>query len=253
MPKSGREPNLRRMIHPEIKVLPTPAAVAVEGTERFINAVGEAIALRGRFSVALSGGHTPEAMFQLLASEPHRSRIDWAMVEIFFGDERCVAPDSDQSNYRMANEVLLKKVPIPGDNVYRIRGEIDPNEAAIEYGQMLKEKFGDGGLDLVMLGMGPDGHTASLFPGTPALHENKHRCVANYVEKMKSWRVTMTAPFINRSRTVMFLVVGADKAVRVAEVLEGPRDPDRLPSQLIQPADGNLIWLLDAAAAGMRE
>jgi len=239
------------MTHHEIKVLPTPAAVATEGAERFVNAAVEAIALRGRFSVALSGGHTPEAMFELLASEPYRARIDWAMVEIFFGDERCVPPDSDQSNYRMANESLLKKVPIPGDNVYRIRGEINPNEAATEYGRMLEEKFGEGGLDLVMLGMGPDGHTASLFPGTAAVHEAKHRCIANYVEKMKSWRVTLSAPFINRSKMVMFLVVGADKAARVAEVLEGPHDADRLPSQLIQPTTGSLIWLLDVAAAEM--
>jgi 6-phosphogluconolactonase len=241
------------MFHPEIKVLPDPAAVAAEGAERFVRAVTKSIADHGRFSVALSGGHTPEAMFKLLASEPYKGRVDWAMVEIFFGDERCVPPDSDQSNYRMANESLLKKVPIPGDNIYRIRGEIDPNEAATEYGQILQEKFGEGGLDLVMLGMGPDGHTASLFPGTAAVRETKHRCVANYVEKMKSWRVTLTAPFINRSKDVMFLVVGADKAAKVSEILEGPPNPDLLPSQMIQPVNGSVVWLMDAAAAGMTD
>lgn len=236
---------------PEIKVVPNPAALAAEGAERFVTAAQEAIAGRGRFAVALSGGHTPEAMFRLLAQEPYRSQVQWEKVQIFFGDERCVPPDSDQSNYHMARETLLRHVPIPGDNVYRIRGEIDPNEAAIEYGQMLKEKFGDGGLDLVLLGMGPDGHTASLFPETEALHEAKHRSVANFVPKLNAWRVTLSAPFINRARRVMFLVAGADKAQRVAEVLEGPRDPLRLPSQLIQPVSGELAWILDAQAARM--
>lgn len=239
------------MTIPEIQVVPDLEAQAIEGARRFVIAASESIEDHGRFFVALSGGNTPRPLYELLAQEPYRSQVDWAMVEIFFGDERCVPPDSDQSNYRMARLAMLSKLPIPGDNIYRIRGEIDPNEAAIEYGQMLKEKFGGGGLDLIHLGMGPDGHTASLFPGTAAVHELKHRCVANYVEKLKSWRVTMTAPFINRARAVMFIVSGADKAQRVAEVLEGPRDPDRLPAQLIQPAAGSLTWLLDVAAAEM--
>lgn len=239
------------MTSPEIKVLPTPDALASEGAERFANLATEAIEQRGRFSVALSGGHTPEKMFQLLAQDPYRSRVPWEKVEIFFGDERCVPPDSVESNYRTANESLLRKVPIPGDNVYRMRGEIDPNAAAIEYGQLLKEKFGVGGLDLIFLGMGPDGHTASLFPGTEALKEARHRCVANYVPKLSAWRITMTAPFINRAGTVLFLVGGADKAQRVSEVLEGPADTERLPSQLIRPQPGMLVWLLDAGAAGM--
>jgi 6-phosphogluconolactonase len=177
--------------------------------------------------------------------------VAWEKVEIFFGDERCVSPESSESNYRMASESLLRTVPVPGDNVYRIRGEIDPNAAAIEYGQMLKEKFADGGLDLIYLGMGPDGHTASLFPGTEALRETKHRCVANFVPKLNTWRVTMSAPFINRAQNVIFLVGGADKAERVAEVLEGPPDPQRLPSQMIRPIEGKLTWILDAGAAGM--
>lgn len=242
---------LRAMTTPEIKVVPDPAALAAEGAERFVSAAGQAIAEQGKFCVALSGGRTPEAMFELLASDPYRSRVEWEKVQIFFGDERCVPPDSDQSNYHTAREALLRHVPIPGDNIYRIRGEIDPNQAAIEYGRMLKEKFGEGGLDLAFLGMGPDGHTASLFPGTDALQETKHRAVANFVPKFNAWRVTMSAPFINRARRVVFLVAGADKAERVSEVLEGPRDTDRLPSQLIRPTDGQLTWILDAQAAGM--
>lgn len=239
------------MIHPEIKVLPDPAALAVEAAERFTQMAEQSIQQHGRFTVALSGGHTPEKMFQLLAQEPYRSRVQWEKVEILFSDERCVSPDASDSNFRMANESLIKKVPVPGDNIYRMRGEIDPNEAAVEYGQMLKEKFGDGGLDLILLGMGPDGHTASLFPGTQALSETKHRCVANFVPKFNAWRITLTAPFINRGATVMFLVTGKDKADPVSQVLEGTGAPERLPSQLIRPEPGNLVWLLDAEAAGM--
>jgi 6-phosphogluconolactonase len=215
----------------------------------------ESIADRGRFSVALSGGSTPEAMYKLLTAEPFKSRVDWARVEAFFGDERCVPPDHAESNYRMAKESFLSKVPIPGDNVYRMRGEEpDHNLAAKEYGEMLQEKFGDLGLDLCMLGMGDDGHTASLFPHTEALNEKKHRVVAHFVEKSttgQSWRITLTAPFINQCRDVLVLVTGGKKAARVAEVLEGPRDPQRLPIQLIEPVSGRYTWMMDVAAASM--
>jgi 6-phosphogluconolactonase len=153
----------------------------------------------------------------------------------------------------MANDALLSKVPLAKEHIHRMRGEIEPEAAAKEYGELLKEKFGDGGLDLVLLGMGDDGHTASLFPGTAALHEMKHRCVANHVEKLNTWRITMTAPFINRAAAVLILLAGKDKAARLHEVLEGPRDPDRLPIQMIQPEMGTLTWLLDAGAAGMHE
>ena len=245
-----------RMLKPEIKVLPDPSAVAAQGAERFVRAANEAIDLSDRFTVALSGGSTPKAMHALLAAEPLRSLVDWTKVQLFFGDERCVPPDHPDSNYRMARETLLSKVPIPGDNVYRMRGEIEPNDAAREYGQMLKEKFADGGLDLVLLGMGEDGHTLSLFPGTAAVNETHHRCVANYAEHSttgKSWRITLTAPLVNRSQEVVFLVTGANKLSALSQVLEGPRDPQRLPAQLIEPASERLTWLIDAAAAGMRE
>jgi 6-phosphogluconolactonase len=173
---------------------------------------------------------------------------------LFFGDERCVPPDDKDSNYRMAHETLISKVPIPLDNVYRMRGEIDANEAAKEYGLMLKERFGDGGLDLVLLGMGDDGHTLSIFPGQPAIDEKEHRVVGYFAENSstgKSWRITMTAPFVNKSRNIIVMLAGASKAARLKEVLEGPRDPHRLPIQLIQPVDGKMTWLIDVAAAGM--
>jgi 6-phosphogluconolactonase len=239
------------MTQREIKVLPDPAAVAAEAAERVVRAADEAIALAGRFSFVLAGGSTPKALYELLAGDDFRNRIDWPNVEIYFGDERTVPPDHKDSNYGMARVAMLSKLPIPQANVHRMRGEIDPEEAAKEYGLLLKEKFGDGGPDLVLLGMGDDGHTASLFPGTSALSETKHRAFANPVPQLNTTRLTMAAPFINRAREVIVTVTGANKASRLAEVLEGPRDPERLPVQLIQPTSGKLTWLIDTAAAGM--
>jgi 6-phosphogluconolactonase len=237
----------------EIKVSPDVQELVIEAAERIIAAAERAVREKQSFSIALSGGHTPQGLFELLASKAFRPRIEWEKVSIFFGDERCVGPDSPDSNFRMANLAMLSKVPIPANQIHRMRGEIDPQEAAKEYGELLKAKFGDGGLDVILLGMGDDGHTASLFPHSAALQERKHRCVANYVDKFKAWRVTMTAPFINRAAAVIILAAGKDKSARVHEVLEGPRDTERLPIQLIQPEAGTLTWLLDAAAAGMEE
>jgi 6-phosphogluconolactonase len=240
---------------PEIKVLSDPAEVAAAAAERVLELSESAIELSGRFSVALSGGSTPKALYQLLATNDYAPHLDWPSIDVFFSDERCVPPDHGESNYRMAREALLSKVTIPGDNVYRMHGESpDPNEAAKEYGETLKEKFGDtGGIDLVLLGMGADGHTASLFPNTEALKEQKHRCVANHVPQLNTWRLTLSAPFINRAANVIVLVTGAEKAARIVEVLEGEPDPQRLPIQLITPTHGRMTWLLDAAAAGMGE
>jgi 6-phosphogluconolactonase len=239
----------------EIKVVPDAKGVAAEAAERLTAAAERAIAERGRFSIALSGGSTPKALYALLTAEPYRSRIDWSKVHVLFGDERAVPPDHKDSNFKMAEEALLSKVPIPKGQVYRMKGELGDkaDQAAKEYGQMLKEKFGDGGIDLILLGMGDDGHTASLFPNTEALRETKHRCVANFVPKLKTWRITLSAPFINQSKRVLILLAGAEKAQRLQEVLEGPRDPDRLPIQRIEPKNGQLVWMVDAGAAGMQE
>jgi 6-phosphogluconolactonase len=240
---------------PEIAVLPDAAAIAREAADRIVAAADEARRMGARFSLALSGGSTPKVLYELLAAEPYRSQIDWAAVQIFFGDERCVPPDHSESNYRMAQQSLLSRVPIPLDNIYRMHGEIEPRQAADEYDQILDEKFGDiGGIDLVLLGLGEDGHTASLFPGTPALREQQRKAVAQYVEKSttgKSWRITLTPQFLNRSRHVLFLVAGVAKATVMQQVLEGPRDPDRLPAQLIDPEKTQVTWLLDVAAAAM--
>jgi 6-phosphogluconolactonase len=243
----------------DIRVYPDPPAVARAAADTIVNNARDAKSAGRPFSLVLSGGSTPKLLYEFLAAEPYCSQIDWPNVEIYFGDERAVPPDHADSNFRMASEALLSRVPLKPENVHRMRGEIDPNEAAIEYGRMLKARFGDGGVgggggpDVTLLGMGDDGHTASLFPHTPAIHETRHRCVAQFVEKSstgRSWRITLTAPFLNRSACVLALVTGAGKAARLREILHGPRDPERLPIQLIQPTPGRMQWLLDTAAAG---
>jgi len=232
-----------------IKVVPDPAAVATAAAKRIVDLAEDAIATRGSFSIALSGGSTPKNLFQLLAAEPYSKRIDWKNWKIYFGDERCVPPTHPDSNFRMAGESLIDKVAIPPDHIHRMKGEIDPNQAATEYGRLLKEHFADGGLDIILLGMGDDGHTASLFPKTAALNEAHHRCVANFVEKLGVWRITMTAPFINRARQIIVMATGATKADRLHQVLDGPPDTQNLPIQLIDPPNGQALWLLDAPAA----
>jgi 6-phosphogluconolactonase len=239
-------------MNPDIRIYPDAQAIARAAAELIAESAGTAINAKGIFSLVLSGGSTPKLLYALLAQEPFRSQIDWKSVEIYFGDERTVPPDHADSNYRMANDALLSHVPIKPENIHRMRGEIDPNEAAIEYGRLLKTKFGEGGPDLTFLGMGDDGHTASLFPHTPLLNETHHRCAAQFVEKSTTgatWRITLTAPFIKRSQTVAMLITGASKAARLDEVLHGPRDPMRLPVQLIAPTSGALIWMVDEAAA----
>lgn len=238
----------------EIKVLPDVAAIAREAADRIVVAAAEAIVLKESFSLALAGGSTPKVLYELLGSEPYKSKIDWIHTEIFFGDERGVPPDHPDSNYAMARRTLLSAVPIPGDNVYRMKGELDAPEAAKAYGLMLKEKFGDGGVDLALLGLGDDAHTASLFPGSPAISEREHRVVGQFVQNSTtgpSWRITMTAPFLNRSRAVLFMVAGENKSEAVRQVLEGPYEPERYPAQLIDSDKTRVIWLLDPGAAGM--
>jgi len=222
----------------------------------FVRCAREAVAARGRFAVALSGGSTPQRLYQLLAAEPLRDRVDWGRVEIFWGDERCVPPDHPESNYRMAREAMLAQLPIPDEHIHRLEAErADHNGAARDYEATIGRVFGVSAgseppaFDVILLGMGPDGHTASLFPHTKALEETTRWVVANFVPKLDTERLTLTRPILNRAREVLFLVAGADKAEPLAEVLTGPSDPVRLPSQSIQPA-GRLVWYVDRAAAG---
>jgi 6-phosphogluconolactonase len=263
----------------EIKVYPDPTSLARAAAEHFVTRASEAVAARGLFTVALSGGSTPRPTYALLASADNADagrrrpgsgrqhprefapRVDWPRVHVFWGDERCVPPDHTDSNYRMAREALLDKVPIPAQNVHRIQGELPPDQAAAAYRAELEPFLGaGGGFDLILLGMGADGHTASLFPGTAAIHERKERVVAHHVrrqgrrpDKLGTWRITLTPAVINTAAHVIFLVSGAGKAERLREVLKGPYQPDVLPAQVVSPTGGQLLWLVDAGAAAHLE
>lgn len=225
----------------------------VSGSADFIAEVAaRAIAERGRCVIALSGGGTPKPIYARLATADYRNRIAWEKVHVFFGDERCVPPDDVRSNYRMVREAWLEHSCIPPENIHRIRGEDEPARAALRYEQDLAGLYRSvrfPAIDLILLGMGDDGHTASLFPGTAALRETARWVVAQYVEVMTTWRVTFTVPLINAARQVAFLAEGASKAQMLWNVLEGSYQPDVWPSQLVQPAGGELHWLVDAAAA----
>ena len=225
----------------------------VDGTAAFIAGLAaESIAARGRFTIALAGGGTPRPIYARLAAADHAARIDWGKVYVFFSDERCVPPDDAASNYRMAREALLDHVSLPPGNVHRMRGEDDPTLAATAYEQELCALFDASAapaFDLICLGMGDDGHTASLFPGTAALEESTRWVVAQHVEALLSWRLTLTPALINAARHVAFLVEGAGKSETLWRVLEGPYQPDVLPAQLIQPISGQTHWFVEAAAA----
>jgi 6-phosphogluconolactonase len=242
----------------QIKRLDTPDSVAEAAAELFQTAAERAIEARGVFSVALSGGSTPRGLYSRLASQPYGLALPWDDIHIFWVDERSVPPEHPESNYRLAFQYLLARMPVPLENIHRIKAELGTQAAANDYEDVVRGFFhlpaeaSEGGelgtFDLVYLGMGEDGHTASLFPGTPALQEKKRWVAANHVERLDSWRITLTAPAINQARQVVFLVTGDTKRMRVREVLQGPNQPDELPAQLIQPAIGELIWLVDDQA-----
>jgi 6-phosphogluconolactonase len=222
-------------------------AMMQAAAERIVVLAREAIAARGRFLFVLSGGTTPQALYQLLASPSYAAQIDWPQVHVFWGDERCVPPDHAESNYKMAREALLDHVPVPPANVHRIRGEDEPTVAAANYEDELRHCLGDDAFDLVLLGMGSDGHTASLFPGTAAAREASRWVVATTGPQGKGQRITLTPVVLDASAEVTFLVTGADKAQRLKQVLEHkPADP--VPAQSIRPR-GVLRWMIDEAAA----
>lgn len=236
----------------DIRIFETAEEVARAAADYFAEIAVSSISAEGRFSVALAGGSTPRRTYQLLATEEYRNRLPWSQVHIFFGDERSVPATHADSNYRMAEEAMIPLLPIPAPNVHRMVGEGDAVANASLYEGELQTFF-DGAtwprFNLVLLGMGDDGHTASLFPGTEALSEARAWVVANWVEKLKTYRITLTAPAINHAANIIFLVAGAGKAERLPEVLRGAHNPLLLPSQLIQPVAGSLVWLVDKAAA----
>ncbi|HUN83287.1 MAG TPA: 6-phosphogluconolactonase [Terracidiphilus sp.] len=242
----------------EYSVMPDASALAARAAEEFTQAAEKAVAERGRARIAISGGSTPKATFALLAdaSKPWRTRMPWERLEIFWVDERCVPPDHPDSNYRMTREALLDHVPLKPEQVHRMEGEAEPAAGAARYESLLRDTFRLEGaesprFDLIQLGMGPDGHTASLFPHTEALSEMAHLVTANQVVNKDAWRITLTWPVINNGSSIFFLIGGADKAGVVHEVFMGPNDPERLPSQLIWPSSGILTVILDKAAAAL--
>lgn len=228
-------------------------ALYVRSAEEITHFAGEAICTHGEFTLCLSGGSTPAATYELLATRFQLS-VDWKEVQFFWGDERCVPPDDPASNYGMANRTMLSRLALRPDQVHRIRGEEPPEQAARAYEEDLRKRFGlmEGEFpqfSLVLLGLGENSHTASLFPGSPAIHETERMAVAVEVDAPERHRVSLTAPVFNSAARVMFMAAGENKAQAVRNILQGPRDPEKFPAQLIAPSNGELVWLLDKAAA----
>jgi 6-phosphogluconolactonase len=251
---SARQTRLNQVIH----VISGEGEFYAYAAKLFVDRARGAIEARGRFTVALSGGSTPKGIYSLLAQEEKfRNAVDWTKVGFFWGDERHVPPDHPDSNYRMANEAMLSKLPIDaGKQVFRIKSEMtDAAVAANDYETLLRRELPTTGgwpeFDLMMLGMGSEGHTLSLFPGTKALQEDTRWVTSNWVGKLYTDRITMTAPVASNAATVAFLIRGADKQMALKAVLEGPDEPDQLPAQLIKPLKAPLEWLIGEEAAGM--
>jgi len=242
----------------EIRILIDGAAIAKRAAQEFVQAAGSAVREKGSFHVALAGGSTPKALYNLLATDPAlRSQVPWDKIHLFFGDERHVGPEHPDSNFRMATEAMISKVPLKPEQVTRIKGEYpDTEQAALEYEKALRANFKlEPGeyprFDLLLAGMGNEGHTLSLFPGTKALHTNGRVAVRNWVGKLYTERITLTAPAANNAARILFMVTGADKALALKAVLEGPYEPEQLPAQFLQPKNGKLLWLVDTVAGSM--
>lgn len=230
----------------ERRIFATLHELFQDAAHEFVEASQKTAQAKGRYTIVLSGGSTPKSLYSLLAQQEFSTKIPWEQTFVFWGDERHVPPDHPESNYRMAHEAMLSKVPIPPSNIHRIHCENAAEEAADQYERVIRNFVP---FDWVFLGMGPDAHTASLFPKTRALQETQRMVVSNWVGKLNTHRVTMTAPVFNSAAQVVFLVTGEDKAAPLKAVLEGPYEPDRLPTQLIDPVQGRLLWLLERSAA----
>ena len=239
----------------QIQIFPDVNAIAARAADLILESAATAIQQNNRFTIALAGGSTPKTLYALLASDSYRSKMPWDKTHIFFGDERHVPPDDKDSNYRMANESMLSKLSLKPEQIHRIKTENpDPEKAAQEYEQELRTSFklSPGQLprfDVILIGMGDEGHMLSLFPGTKALHDEGRLVKPNWVGKLYTWRVTVTAPVANNSALAIFMVTKPDKALALKGVLEGPYEPEQLPSQLLRPTNGKTIWLVDTTAA----
>lgn len=234
-----------------LNIFATTEEIFKEAAAVFISSANEAIMQKGYFAVALTGGSSPEGLYRLLSEDQYKNQIDWTKVLIFWGDERWVPLDNDLSNARMSYEQLLDRVPVRPVNVFPMyRDGITAEDFAAVYNVLLKEMLGsDGRMDLILLGMGQDGHTASLFPGTVALDETENWVTAYYLEQQQMYRITLTAPFLNRARKLLVIAFGETKAEALKEVLEGPYNPRIYPAQLLAPSQGELLFLVDKKAA----
>lgn len=239
-----------------LRIFPQANDLYHAAASEFVACAGRAILAHDRFTIALAGGDTPRPLYELLASQGFAPRVDWARTEIFFGDERCVSPGDARSNFRMAADALLRHVPIPPGQIHRIHGEEDPAVAALRCVQALRATFRSVRMprfDLILLGVGDNGHTASLFPGSAALNEYRRLAVSQYVETQKEWRITLTLPVINAAREIWVLAQGTAKAPVLQRIFEGPFMPEVLPAQALAPGRGRLVWWMDQAAAAGSE
>jgi 6-phosphogluconolactonase len=239
----------------DLRIYKGSQELARAGAQLFMDEAAESIRVRGRFRIAFSGGSTPRRVYELLATPAVSRGVDWNRVDFFWGDERYVPADASDSNYRMTAQALLNHILAPPANVHRVRTEISPPAAAAgAYEEEIRQVFGASTsvpeYDLIYLGLGANGHTASLFPHRPSLHERSRLVVADFVPEVNAWRISMTLPLLNHGRVVAFLTEGAPKAEVLRDILVGPRDPERLPAQLIAP-QGKLLWMTDAAAASL--
>jgi 6-phosphogluconolactonase len=236
-----------------IAIYPDIDTLSHDATQHIVRIANESIATYGHFTMALSGGTTPRKTYELLGSEPYSRQINWTLVHIFWGDERSVPPESPDSNYRMAHEILLSKIPVPAVQVHRmLANEPDRDVASQEYVEDMQRVFATDDIpsfDLIQLGMGPEGHTASLFPHQEALHEERRLVMPVSVPKPPPDRLTFTPPLLNAARNILFLVTGSDKADALHAVLEGPYQPDEYPTQIVRPPNGEVVWMVDTAAA----
>ena len=234
-----------------IQIFKDSTELTQAAAEQFVAAAQEAVAQKGKFTVALTGGSSPVQLHKLLAQSPYKEQVPWEQTYIFWGDERWVPLTDDKSNAKMAFDTLLNLVPIPKDHIFPMFGDGEPEEFALDYEKLLQQHFSQEApqFDLILLGMGDDGHTASLFPGTQVLSENSRWVQAYYLKPQSMYRITLTAPIINQAKKIIFLTFGQNKANALYEVLEGNRNPGQYPSQLIQPQKGEVLWFVDEAAA----
>jgi len=236
----------------QVEILPDLTTISRRAAEIFVSLARESISERERFVVALSGGATPKKFYSLLGSQPYRDEIDWSSIHFFWADERCVPREDEASNFKLAFDNLLSKIPVPGRNIHRIKGEKGPDLGARDYEGKIRNFFRNSqspGFDLIVLGMGADGHTASLFPGSEALHETRRYAVPLLLAKIGLDRITLTLPILNNASQVLFLVSGLSKASAVESVLEKGERGEPLPAALVRPLRGSVTWLIDEEAA----